>query len=107
MFTYPVDCTTSAQKTEYAYRCQEILRLVHNGMGRWFKEGLTQSQWSKLPVKIQNRYPYQPKLSEEQWKDFLVNIFEPASDKIAEAIATQREYLKNSTTWSVSAEELI
>lgn len=107
MFAYPVDCITSAQRTEYAYRCQELLRLLHNAMGTWYREGLTLTQWRKLPAKIQIRYPYQTKLPLTQWNDFKLNVFEPLSNRIAEAITTQRDLLKTSITWPVGVEELI
>ena len=104
---YALNCITPAQRTEYAYRCQEVLRLLHNTMGLWCREGLTQTQWNKLPVKIQTCYPYQEYLSAIRWKDFRDNVFEPASQKIAEAICAQRELLKASTTWIIDVEGVL
>ena len=107
MFTYPIDCNTPAERTEYAYRSQELLRLLHNKMGEWYRDGIIKSDWDRLPIKIQKRYLYQPRLFEEKWKDFKTSLFEPASTKIADAITTQRELLKASTKWSISNEVLV
>ncbi len=107
MFSFPGDCITPSQRTEYAYRCQELLRLLHNAMGTWGRDGLTLTQWNKFPAKIQTRYPYQLKLPIEQWNDFRSNIFESTSNNIAEAIVTQRDLLKASTKWSIITEDLV
>jgi len=98
---FPVDCNLPRERTEFAYSAQEKLRLIHNGMGRWFREGLTPAQWNKLPVKLQNRYPYKAQLSREEWDDFTENVFEPISEKIVSIILTYREQLKNSTAWQI------
>ena len=107
MITFPVDCVTPAQKTEYAYRCQELLRELHNVMGTWYREGISRQLWDRLPTRIQVRYPYQRRLSQDQWKDFLATVFEPVSNKIADVICAQRGLLKASTTWVTAIEDLI
>lgn len=107
MFSFPVNCTTPADRTEYAYRAQELLRLLHNVMGTWFREGISKAKWDKLPVRLQKRFPYKDRLSPNEWNGFLVNIFDPASGRIIAAILEARGSLKQSTRWEIDTEELI
>jgi len=107
MFSFPANCITPADRTEYTYRYQELLRLLHNVMGTWYREGISETTWSKLPVRIQERYPYKVKLTKEEWADFQLNIFTPASNKIVGAILGQRALLKQSKRWEIDTEALI
>lgn len=107
MITFPIDCKTPAKRTEYAYRAQELLRLLHNVMGKWYKEGISKPLWDRLPSKIQNKYPYKPQLTEAEWRGFLRDLFEPASNRFIRAILTQRALLQKSTTWQISEDDLI
>lgn len=104
--TFPIDCDTPAKRTEYCYRAQELLRRLHNGMGKWYKEGLTQTQWNKFPQKIKNRYPYAAQLSQADWGDFRNNVFEPIQHRIIEKLLTQRTLLSESITWSIDVEDI-
>jgi len=107
MLDFPVNCITPADRTEYAYRANELLRLLHNVMGKWHGHGIPKSIWDKLPAKARNRYPYKDKLTDVEWNDFRANIFEPAINKVVEAILEQRELLKNSSAWQIDIEGLI
>jgi len=107
MTTFPVDCVTPAQKTEYAYRCQELLRQLHNVMGTWYREGIPLELWDRLPTRVKVRYPYRRQLPQEQWKDFLATVFDPMSNKIADVICAQRGLLKASTTWAINIEDMM
>lgn len=98
---YPVDCDSPRKKTEWLYRAQELLRLLHNIFGKWYREGLTQVQYDKLPQKIKDKYSYKVQLAESKWKQFLNEDFEPRSQKISNQICVQREQLKQSNTWSI------
>jgi len=75
-------------------------------MGRWYREGLTQNQWDKFPQKIKNRYPYQAQLPQAEWDDFLLNVFEPISDRIIAKMLENRELLFQSTTWTINVEDI-
>ncbi len=103
---FPIDCTTPAERTEYCYRAQELLRKIHNVFGRWFKEGITQTVWNKLPQKLKNKYPYTSQLPHEQWEDFVHNIFEPISNKIVEKLLQHRQNLKDSIRWNIKVEDI-
>ncbi len=105
--TWPANCTTPCQRTEYCYRAQELLRLLHNKMGMWYRDGgVTESQYNNLlPQKIKNRYAYTPQLSQEDWDDFL-DMFEGISNRIADKLLQQRELLKASLAWSIDVEDI-
>jgi len=107
MLSFPANCKTPVDRTEYAYHCQELLRLLHNVMGKWFREGISSAEWGRLPNRVQRIFPYKDKLSRNEWDDFLVNIFEPASDKIIGAILEARALLKQSKRWKVDIEVLL
>ncbi len=78
--TFPGDCTTSAERTEYSYRAQELLRLDRNAKSEDFKE---------------------EKISESEWRTYLTNIFEPKQETIVTEILKQRALLKASTKWII------
>jgi len=107
MLEYPVNCITPTQRIEYAYRCQELLRLTHNLMGEWYREGITENKWDKLPEKLKIRYPYQPQLSSEKWQDFKSGVFEIATNRIVTDMSKQKELLKKSTTWAINELDII
>ena len=104
--TFPQDCDTPAKRIEYCYRAQELLRRLHNGMGKWYREGLTQTQWNKFPQRIKYRYSYQAQLSQLEWDDFTSNVFEPISQRIIEKLLENRELLTQSTAWKINVEDI-
>jgi len=104
--TFPVDCDSPRRRTEYCYRAQELLRLVHNGMGRWYREGLTETQWGKFPQRVKNRYPYKPQLTEEDWRDF-VSLFGRLNHKVAVKLLESRDQLKESIAWAIDVNEIL
>ncbi len=106
MLEFPPDCDTPAKRTEYCYRAQELLRRLQNSMGKWYREGLAQSQWERFPQKIKNKYPYKPQLSQDDWDEFLENIFEPISTRISQGILDSRQLLFESTAWEINVEDI-
>lgn len=104
--TYPSDCDTSAKKTEWLYRAQELLRKLHNVFGRWLREGISQTKYDKLPQKIKSKYPYVPQLSQSDWRKFCNEDFEPRSTKICAKINENRALLFQSTQWIVKVEDI-
>ena len=77
---FPQDCTTPAERTEYCYRAQELLRLDHNAKGADFKDG---------------------KINENEWIDYKENTFMPKSDEIVKNLLEQRALLKKSNKWNI------
>lgn len=106
--TFPVDCDTPAKRTEYCYRAQELLRLLHNKMGKWYREGgVIQTQWNALlPQKLKKRYPYKAQITEAEWRDFTDNVFMPISERIEEKLNQNRELLLQSTAWQINVEDI-
>lgn len=82
---YPINCATSADRTEFCYRAQELLRQLHNQMGKKYREG---------------------EISKEVWESFLKNKFEPLSQKICKGITDNRELLFKSTRYSIDLEKI-
>ncbi len=78
--TFPGDCTTPTDRTEYSYRAQELLRLDHNAKGQDYKDA---------------------KISESEWNTYKTDIFEPKQATIVEEILKQRALLKASTKWII------
>lgn len=77
---FPIDCVTPAERTEYSYRAQELLRLDHNEKGQDFKD---------------------EKISKSEWLDYKINTFDPKSDEITKKLLEQRALLKKSTKWII------
>ena len=101
---YPIDCDSPRKKTEWLYRAQELLRLLHNAFSKWLHEGLTQVQYDKLPQKVKSKYPYKPQLTKEDWDKFYREDFRLRNDKICAQIGIQRAQLKQSTIWAIEVE---
>jgi len=106
MLTFPVNCDTPRRRTEYCYRAEELLRLLHNVIGTWYREGITETKWDKLPEKIKNRYPYKPQLSADEWVEFKYNVFNPISARISKGITSNRWLLRESTEWTINVEDI-
>ena len=103
---YPDECKTASQKLEYTYAAQEKLRLVHNIMGDWYREGISREVWETLPYELQVRFPYAFTLTAEQWKEFQ-GIFLKATDKLSSSIGESREALKKSVLYNVELGDLL
>ena len=78
--TFPGDCTTPAERTEYSYRAQELLRLDHNVKGQDFKDS---------------------KISKSEFDTYQENVFLPKSDEIVKNLLEQRALLKKSNKWNI------
>lgn len=103
---FPGDCITPAEQTEYSYRAQELLRLLHNTFGKWFREGLTQTEYDELPGKLKTKYEYTEKLSKKDWDKFQDEDFEPRSTEIMSKLIENRHVLFESTKWDVKVEDI-
>lgn len=98
---YPVDCVLPADKTEYLYRAQEVLRSLHNVFSEWLHKGLTKEQYNLIPETFKSKYPYVAKLPKLEWDKFQEEDFTPRSDRICQEICVQRAEFKRSIRWSV------
>jgi len=98
---FPNDCTTDASRMAWCYRAQEKLRKFHNVMGAWFKTGIPEATWDKLPAKARIRYPYKAKLTAAEWRDFKDKVFDKLDDAITTAMLANRALAKDSTYWPV------
>lgn len=103
---FPANCDSPRKKTEWLYRAQELLRLLHNAFSKWLHKGLTQVQYDKLPQKVKNKYFYKPQLSQEDWDKFYREDFRPRNDKICTQINIQLAQLKQSIVWNIKVEDI-
>lgn len=85
--TFPVDCVTAEQRWRFLESFQELLRLVHNVLGLWYREGITRDEYDNgildsrlgetrgeiivIPNVIKNLAPYTPKLGQARWDAFV------------------------------------
>ena len=122
--SYPTGCDTPAQRTEFLYACEEILRHIHNLMSYWYHNDITQAQYDNPPLGginvptelqdivntaftyLKNKYPYKTRLTIEDFKQFKKEDFEPRSNRIVTQILIQRALLKNSTTYEVDMDNM-
>lgn len=103
---FPDDCDNPRKRLAYCYRAQELLRRIHNVMGKWYREGLTQTQWDRLPAKLKNKYPYKAQLTQAEWDDFTNNIFEKISSRIINKLLHNRELVSQAETWQINVEDI-
>jgi hypothetical protein len=104
--SYPANCINPSDRLEYAYRCQEVLRLIQNVFSRWLNTGLTPAQYANLPAKIRNKYSYISKLPKATWVQFFQEDFEPRIRKIGREIMKQKKLLKQSVRWSINVGDI-
>ena len=98
---YPDGCNTPRRKTEYLYKAQEELRILHSIFSKWLHEGLSKDEQGQISESIRVKYPYCEKLSKVDWDRFKDEEFTPKSNAICQEICVQRTDLKKSTEWLV------
>lgn len=104
---YPTDCNTPRRKTEYLYKAQEELRLLHNIFSQWHhKGGLTIDQYNILPKAFREKYIYVPNLPGLALDKLIKEDFTPRSNRICQEICVQRAELKKSSEWHVDVGEI-
>ena len=103
---YPVNCNTPREKISYLYEAQERLQRLHNWIGTWHREGLTQSQYDQIPDKIKALYPVDLKLSKFNWDSFVEDEYNPRANIIISKIPGMKSQLKNRSDWGIVAEDL-
>lgn len=104
---YPINCNTARRKTEYLYKAQEELRLLHNVFSQWHHKGkLTPDQYNSLPKVFREKYIYVSNLPELALDKFMKEDFTPRSNRICQEICVQRAELKKSSEWHVDVGEV-
>ena len=79
----PINITTPADKTEFLYKAEETLRLLHNSKGMDYKDG---------------------KITQEEWETWLETYYFPRHRGVIIKILENRALLKNSTKYTVDPE---
>ena len=106
---YPVDCITPAERTEYCYRARELMRLLHNVIGKWHRAELSQVEYDTIPQKIKDTLPdfaLTSKLPDDKRDKFVEEEFFRRDHAISKAVTASLNELKKSTRWGIKVEDI-
>lgn len=104
---FPATCDTPRKRLEFAYAMNAKLRKLHNAMGRWYKDGLTQTQYDKLPAKIRSVIAYTPNITKAQFRDYQHNKHPIYEKLVLDFINQSKAVMEDSTTWVVDVNDVI
>ncbi len=106
MINYPITCTTHATKMAWIERAIELLRIEHNVIGKWYREGITFEEYQTLRAWVQSRIEHRDtKLTETEWNMYQRIRFEPISDKLHGARGQLRQMLYKSNRFSPNLDD--
>jgi hypothetical protein len=80
--TIPETYNTRARQIDYLHNLEEKLRDVHNTVGTWYRDGISEATYNTLPTLVTGRYAYTAQLSEADWNDFLTIVFYPIMEQL-------------------------
>ena len=124
---YPVDCDTPRKRIQFLLRFQYVLRIVHNGFGKWLNSGVSLTKYNdmvhalahflqkteypgqtveNLETQIKAKYPYVAQISETVWRQFLTEDFYPRHFLINSKIPGLRGQLRELLEWSEQIDEI-
>ena len=106
---FPIDCITETDKIEYLYCAREKLRLLHNQVGKWRREGLTRVEYDAIPEKIRDVLPSftdSVKLSDGDFEKFFQEEFFLRDHEISKAATLSFNECKKSTRWNIKVEDI-
>jgi hypothetical protein len=115
--SYPGNCKTNVKRNEYLLIRQEKLRLMHNAVGKWYREGITQAEYDdginlvdphydppdivvQLPSTVKTLAPYKAQLNETEWIKFKNNWWEPRQAEVVAETLKYRKLICQSSTWT-------
>jgi hypothetical protein len=113
---YPLLAVTVGQKATYLMRLREYCRYLHNAVGLWYREGLSETEYDvgvsinrvggpvslsrvRLPNAIKNIMPYKPQISKEEFDSFIKNHWQPRFSRIEDEIQTRIMNLQYDVTY--------
>lgn len=83
MIKFPLLCISNGNKIAWLFRARNLLRLEHNIMGKWYREGLTVEEYQKLRAEVQIKWPYkEEKLPLPEWLDYKKERFDLKQEEI-------------------------
>ncbi len=91
---YPKGMATDAERLAFCCAAQERLRLAHNVVGTWFREGAIDSRaMDSLPESWRNSLAAdrEGKLSEASWKEFKDETYDAAEKDVIEELHRMRD----------------
>lgn len=76
-------------------------------MGKWYTQGLTETQWNKFPAKIKTWYPYKAQLTAFEWDDYKRIVHRKIEDSIVPILTSNRDLLKQETQWDMEPTDFV
>jgi len=64
---YPPAANNPLKRLGYMLRVKETWKQLYNLMGKWHREGISNTEYDSLPLRIRNKIAYKPQLTEQQW----------------------------------------
>ena len=103
--TAPAVANTTIKRFAYYHRLMDKSKLVHNTVGQWYNVGLTVDEYNLLPGFIKERFSYQAKLDEAQWKTF-TNLYMEFIHLVSKKINAELEdiYLDDTIAVNIDSE---
>ena len=106
LIKYPLTCTTHATKMAWIERAIELLRIEHNIIGKWFREGITLEEYQTLRAWVQQRIDYRStRLTKTEWNTYLRTRYERIIVKLHEAGGINRQNLQDSVRFSPNLDD--
>lgn len=116
---FPGNCGSDGDRLEYLYRAEELLRLQHNVMGKWFTNGISQDEYDNginydnrgIPIIVQLTpntkfdYPYKLQLIEEEFRIYQAKV-ERQQNSVIEEILKYKQKTREAITWSIDIDEI-
>ena len=102
---YPATITTDAERMAYLIRYRQEWLLLFNKLGKWFKTGITQTEYDALPLNVRSRVNYTPQITQAQW-DYAKTSMKTARAAFVGDIQVIQQRLENSTTYNPDPTDL-
>lgn len=106
MVKYPLTAVTNAAKAAFVERAIELLRLEHNVVGKWFREGINLEEYQTLRAMVQSRWPYDgEKLDKIEWEKYKEERFDVKSEVLISERGRLTNLMYNSTRFSPNLDD--
>ena len=116
---FPGNCNNDGDRLEYLYRAEELLRLQHNVMGKWYTNGISQNEYDN-GINYDNRgilvvvqltpntkldYSYKSQLTEEEFRTYQAKV-ERQQNSVIEEILKYKQKTRETSIWSIDIDEI-
>ncbi len=110
LLNYPARADTAIKRYAYAYRVKEHMRMLHNLIGLWFREGLTQDEYDNgvagtrlsglearkfvLANRVKAAQPFKAQITVEEFRFLVDNHWEQRHQKANTDLGQLEEIIK-------------